>query len=95
MDKGKPLENMSWKEFEKVADRYPFKFPRIFSIIDDEVLLSTGDIAELLGVSEETVRNWCRSGKLRISSPIGKYMVHGDDLKEFMFERFKKDFFVE
>ncbi|WP_177177261.1 helix-turn-helix domain-containing protein [Bacillus sp. MUM 116] len=83
---------MSWREFEKVAQNYPYKLPRIFSMIDDEMLLGTSDIAELTGVTKETVRSWCRQGKLRVASPIGKKVIYGDDLKEFMFERFKNDF---
>jgi DNA-directed RNA polymerase specialized sigma24 family protein len=86
------IEHLSWRDFEKVADQYPFKLPRLFTLIDDDVLLSPTDIAEMLGNTPETVRSWCRSGKLRVVSPIGRYMVMGDDLKEFMFDRFKNDF---
>lgn len=84
---------MSWREFERVSNQYPFKLPRIFSMVDDDILFSVSDIAELIGVKDETVRNWCRKGKLRVVAPIGKYMIYGEDLKEFMFERFKHDFF--
>jgi hypothetical protein len=89
----KEIELMSYKEFKKVAHTYPVQLPRIFDEVDDDMLLSTEDIVELTGVkSHEAVRNWIRTGKLRVHSPIGKYLVHGDDLKEFMFERFKKVF---
>lgn len=89
------IQKMSWKEFQEVAQQYPFRLPRIFTMIDDEMMLAPSDISELVGVKTETVRNWCRQGKLRIISPIGRYMIQGDDLKEFMFERFKNDFLEE
>ncbi|ETI67741.1 helix-turn-helix domain-containing protein [Neobacillus vireti] len=86
------IQEMSWKEFEKVAHQYPIKVPRIFELVDDDTLLTTEDIEELVVVTRETVRNWIRTGALRVHSPVGVYRVNGDDFKEFLFERFKNEF---
>ncbi len=58
--------------------------PRVFEMVDDEILLSPSDIASLIGVHVETVRRWCRNEKLRTISPMGRYMIRGDDLKNFL-----------
>lgn len=59
--------------------------PRIFEIIDDELLFTTNDISELLALHPETVRRWCRTGKLRIYAPGGQYKIQGKDLKNFLY----------
>ena len=43
--------------------------------------------AELLGVHQETIRRWIRSGKLkadRINEPDGDYFIKRDDLRAFI-----------
>lgn len=62
-----------------------FNLPRIFEMIPDDILLTTIDISELLSVHPETVRRWCRTGKIRIYTPGGQYKIQGIDLKEFLY----------
>lgn len=51
--------------------------------IDNDVILSPSNIARLIGVHEETVRRWCRNGKLKCLSPFGRYKIRGADFKAF------------
>jgi hypothetical protein len=57
--------------------------PEIFQMIDDDMRLTTGDIAELVCKSPETVRRWIRTGQLMSISP-NTYVVTGKQLKEFL-----------
>lgn len=56
----------------------------MFKKIEDKDPLSPEQIASLLGLSKETVRRWCRSGKLANYNFGGKYVVIGSDFKEFL-----------
>lgn len=63
------------------------KEPSIFeelSYIHDDALLSVPMIAEMVGVSPETVRRWIRSGKLPIHAPTGRYKVRCVNLTLFL-----------
>lgn len=57
-------------------------FP-IIAPIDDEIILTTKNISNLIGVHEETVRRWCRSGYVKTLSPFGAYKILGRDFKIF------------
>jgi excisionase family DNA binding protein len=57
--------------------------------IPDDCILNPEQIAELLGVSLETVRRWCRTGKVSSYSFGGKYIIIGNDFKTFI-KRSKK-----
>lgn len=57
---------------------------KLFEAIPDETVLSPEDIAELLHRSKETVRRWCRTGRLPAYNFGGKYTILGNDFKEFM-----------
>jgi hypothetical protein len=57
-------------------------FP-IIAAIDDEIILTTKNISKLIGVHEETVRRWCRSGYVKTISPFGAYKIQGKDFKNF------------
>lgn len=52
-----------------------------------EKILSVSDIAEMLGVCEETVRRWIRDGKLRSSIQCRKFgnAIIMDDLIDFVY----------
>jgi len=52
--------------------------------LPDEAILSPKDIAELLGRSKETIRRWCREGKLEAFGSGGYYMIKGWQFKKFM-----------
>lgn len=52
--------------------------------LPDEAILSPKDIAELLGRSNETIRRWCREGKLEAFGSGGYYMIKGWQFKEFL-----------
>lgn len=55
-----------------------------FEAIPDKTTLSPSNIAKMLNVSLETVRRWCRQGKIRSYSWGGKYVIRGNDFKEFL-----------
>lgn len=57
---------------------------KTFESVPDEAVLSPGVIAELLCRSNETIRRWCRSGRLPSYSFGGKYIIIGEDFKRFM-----------
>ena len=49
--------------------------------IADTAYLTTKEAAEIASVSEETIRNWCREGKVRHRRlPGGAYRVHVADI---------------
>ncbi|MDD4984354.1 MAG: hypothetical protein PHQ43_00995 [Dehalococcoidales bacterium] len=54
-------------------------------------LYTTGDIASVTMKNEETVRVWCRTGKLRakkIGGERGSYMVTDAALREFLSDEY-------
>jgi excisionase family DNA binding protein len=52
--------------------------------VDDNVVLHIEDIAEMTKMHVESVRRWCRSGKLPCYNFGNKYIVVGSDFKDFM-----------
>jgi len=52
--------------------------------VDPDVILHVETIADMVGMTQETVRSWCRSGKLPSYQFGKKYIVTGDDFMEFM-----------
>jgi excisionase family DNA binding protein len=53
-----------------------------------ERLLTAREVAELLGVSAETILRWTRDGKLpAIRLPSGAWRFREDDLEAWMLER--------
>lgn len=56
---------------------------KIFDVQDDAVL-HVEDIAVLVNMHVESVRRWCRTGKLPSYNFGNKYIVLGSDFKEFM-----------
>lgn len=48
----------------------------------------TSQVAELLGVSTDTVRRWCDEGRLRSSSDVGRgRTIEGADLAAYLTEQ--------
>lgn len=48
-------------------------------------LLTTGEVAKLLGMSRETVRLWCKTGKLKaIRTPGGQYRIPRSELEKMV-----------
>lgn len=72
-------------KFEYLEDEFTRKFPLLKSI-DNDLLLTPKNIANLIGVHEETVRRWCRKGYLKSISPFGRYKIQGTDFKAFAFQ---------
>jgi excisionase family DNA binding protein len=54
--------------------------------VDDDCILDPITIAEILRVSEETARRWCRTGMLDAYAPGGHYIVTGAAFKRFLSE---------
>ncbi|OIK15389.1 hypothetical protein BIV60_09555 [Bacillus sp. MUM 116] len=52
--------------------------------VDCDAILHVETIAEMVGMTQETVRAWCRSGKLPSYQFGKKYVVTGEDFMEFM-----------
>lgn len=63
-------------------DHLENKFP-VINAIDDDIVLTPKNISNLIGVHEETVRRWCRSGRLKYISPFGRYKIRGKEFKIF------------
>lgn len=55
-----------------------------FFDIDDEAILSPDEIAKILGMHPESIRRWCRIGKMDCYTFGGKYIILGSDFKKFM-----------
>lgn len=59
------------------------KLHDVFSVLDEEIL-HLEDIAQMTNMHIESVRRWCRRGKLPSYNFGKKYIVVGSDFKEFM-----------
>lgn len=55
----------------------------LLRMIGDDDVFSTSQVGELLGKDPETVRRWCRTGKVQTLGP-GHYRISGQDLKRFI-----------
>lgn len=67
----------------KNLDENSSQLHSIFEVKDDSVL-HVEDIAVLVNMHVESVRRWCRSGKLTSYNFGNKYIVVGSDFKDFM-----------
>lgn len=63
--------------------------PSYFELIDDETKLTPKDISEITGVHLETVRRWCRDGRIPTQG-VSHYKILGIDVKRFLFQKVKK-----
>lgn len=52
----------------------------------ESAYLSPQKIADMTGLSKETVLKWCRTGRLKASRPGGKYLIKCEDFEAFMAE---------
>jgi len=93
LDKEVFLKYATWEEFHKYVREYGLegKIPYIFEKIRDEDLLTPSDVAELTGYSDETIRRWCRSWKLKTITGRPPYNIRGIDLKEYLYTWTRKD----
>ncbi|USK30836.1 helix-turn-helix domain-containing protein [Bacillus sp. CMF21] len=71
------------QELEKQLGLQPLLHP-LFNSIDDEGVFTPEEVAELIGRHPESVRKWCRDGKLDSYRFGGKYSILGSDLKRYM-----------
>jgi len=55
----------------------------LFLSIDDEKVMNPEEISKILNVHPESVRRWCRDGKLPSYNFGGKYVIMGDEFKAF------------
>jgi hypothetical protein len=85
-------KHLTWREFEKEIHCFVGNLPRIFEMIDDDMILTPGVISEMIDVHVESVRRWCRQGKLTVISPVGCYRITGYDFKEFIYCWWRSEF---
>lgn len=51
----------------------------------DIQLLTTGEVAQRLGVTDETVRRWCVSGKIpAVPLPSGRWKIREDVVSDML-----------
>ena len=77
------------KEAKKTGSEY--ELPSYYRFIMDDQVLTPEEISSAIGVHTETVRRWCRDGKIR-SESFGHYRIKGIELKKFLFEKDKRKF---
>lgn len=53
----------------------------------DPQYYSTNQVAVMLSVTNETVRNWIEAGKLKAIKPGAQYRIERDDLFRFIEQR--------
>lgn len=61
--------------------------PSLFEELEyysDNQLFTVHQVAQLVQVSDETVRRWIRSGKLQVYAPTGRYKILCLELKIFL-----------
>jgi len=56
----------------------------MFANIHDDLVMTPEDVSHLTGMSVQSVRRWCRDGKVDCYNFGGKYMIVGKDFKAFM-----------
>jgi excisionase family DNA binding protein len=66
-----------------VSKEYDYELSPLFDVPDD-VVLHIEDIADLIGMHSESVRRWCRDGKMASYCFGNKYIITGLDFKAFM-----------
>lgn len=66
------MANTGWDELHQLFE------------VDDFEVLHVEEIAKITRMHVESVRRWCRSGKLPSYQFGGKFIVTGSDFKEFM-----------
>jgi hypothetical protein len=64
----------------------PLKNFPVIAELDDDIILTTRNISNLISVHEETVRRWCRNGYVKTLSPFGQYKIRGIDFKTFVIQ---------
>lgn len=82
---------MTYDEYVKKAKSIGTmgELPEYYHTIDDQQLLTPNEISGIVGVHEETVRRWIRSGKLPAKG-FAHYTIIGIELKRFLFQKDKK-----
>jgi excisionase family DNA binding protein len=56
-------------------------------VTDDDKLYTTEEVAEIVKVTEWTVREWCKAGTLPAFKPGRAWRIKHSDLKQFLNER--------
>ena len=54
---------------------------------DPMEIVSTGEIAEITGITQRGVRMWCEAGKLKAKLLGREYAIHWQDFEAFWQER--------
>lgn len=68
--------------------------PTYFSLIDDETVFTPKEVAEIVGTHEETIRRWCRQGKMKHVG-LKHYKIRGIEIKRAIFPIFAERFNIE
>jgi excisionase family DNA binding protein len=63
---------------------YQTELNEYFDAIPDTAILSPQQVAQILNRSTETIRRWCREGKLEAYNESGHYAILGNDFKKFL-----------
>lgn len=71
-DKFRKMAKTGWRDIHPIFQ------------VDDNEILHVEEIAKLTKMHTESVRRWCRSGKLPSYQFGGKFIVTGNDFKDFM-----------
>lgn len=72
---------MTQNTFKKL---YEPKLHPMFESIPDDMALSPDVIAEMLNLSAESIRRWCRTGQLPNYNFGNKFIIMGSDFKEHL-----------
>lgn len=56
--------------------------PRVFERAP--AVMDTAEAATLLGLSQGTVKRYCREGRLPSSKPGGKYLISKEALRQYL-----------
>lgn len=64
-------------------EKETIRIHQMFNVNDDEVLHAE-DVAKMVHMHVESVRRWCRTGKLPSYNFGNRFIIVGADFKEFM-----------
>ncbi|NRD80141.1 helix-turn-helix domain-containing protein [Bacillus sp. BRMEA1] len=85
-------EKMTYDEFAKAIKNgapIPHGLPNYYGEIDDEMMLPPKDVADAIGVHEETVRRWILAKKIPATG-YSRKKIKGIDVKRYTWIKDRK-----